>query len=138
MIIELSRDIEKYRETIAMGLTAKQTVFSAASVVTGGGLILLLYPFMGLTVSAYVAIPVIAPIALGGFYSYHGMGFYEVLRKKMQMTFFNRALSYESTENEAVIKQLLSEEERQERVLKKKRKKELKQEKRVQRGGKCR
>jgi len=110
MQIEISRDIERYQETVAMGLTAKQLFFSLASITAGGGLILLLYPFIGLTISAYVAIPVVAPIALGGFYSYNGMSFYEVMRRKFEMIFANRPLIYSSTEREDVIRQLHMEE----------------------------
>ena len=68
MVIEINKDIDRYQESVAMGLTAKQLVFSIASVIVGGGIVLLLYRYIGLTGSAYVAIPCVAPIALGGFY----------------------------------------------------------------------
>ena len=100
MVIEINKDIDRYQESVAMGLTAKQLIFSIASVVIGGGLVYLLYPFIGLTGAAYVAIPVVAPIALGGFYSYNGMSFYEVMGKKFHYMFGNRALTYVSTEGE--------------------------------------
>ena len=83
MVIEINKDIDRYQESVAMGLSAKQLIFSVASVVCGGGLVFLLYPYIGLTGAAYVAIPVVAPIALGGFYSYNGMSFYEVMGKKI-------------------------------------------------------
>ena len=73
MVIEINKDIDRYQESVAMGLTAKQLMFSIASVAVGGGLVFLLYRYIGLTASAYVAIPVVAPIALGGFYSYNGI-----------------------------------------------------------------
>lgn len=82
MIIEINQDIDRYQETVALGLTVRQLVFSIASVVVGGGVVLLLYPHIGLTGSAYVAIPCVAPIALGGFYSYNGMNFYETMGRK--------------------------------------------------------
>lgn len=104
MVIEINKDIDRYQESVAMGLTARQLIFSIASVVTGGGLVYLLYPFIGLTGAAYVAIPVVAPIALGGFYSYNGMSFYEVMGKKFHYMFGNRALTYVSTEGEPAIK----------------------------------
>ena len=66
MVIEINKDIDRYQESVAMGLTAKQLVFSIASVIVGGGIVLLLYRYIGLTGSAYVAIPCVAPIALGG------------------------------------------------------------------------
>ena len=58
----------------------------------------------GLTGSAYVAIPCVAPIALGGFYSFNGMNFYEYMGKKLHFMFGNKALTYVSTEGEPIIK----------------------------------
>lgn len=104
MIIEINKDIDRYQESIVMGLTAKQLLFSVASIAVGGGLVFLLYRYIGMTASAYVAIPVVAPIALGGFYSYNGMSFYEVMCKKFYYLFFNKTLLYVSTEGEPVIK----------------------------------
>ena len=105
MVIEINKDIDRYQESVALGLSAKQLVFSVASVVVGGGLVLLLYRYISLTGAAYVAIPCVAPIALGGFYSYNGMDFYEYMRKKIYFMFGNKALTYVSTEGEAAIKE---------------------------------
>ena len=104
MVIEVNKDIDRYQESVAMGLTARQLIFSIASVVVGGGIVLLLYKYIGLTGSAYVAIPCVAPIALGGFYSFNGMSFYEYMGKKLYFMFANRALTYVSTEGEPTIK----------------------------------
>lgn len=82
MVIEINKDIDRYQESVAMGLTARQLIFSIASVAVGGGLVLLLYKYIGLTGAAYVAIPCVAPIALGGFYSFNGMNFYEYIWKE--------------------------------------------------------
>ena len=122
MVIEVNKDIDRYQESVAMGLTARQLIFSIASVVVGGGIVLLLYKHIGLTGSAYVAIPCVAPIALGGFYSFNGMNFYEYMGKKLHFMFGNRALTYVSTEGEPAIKQL--EAEQNEQVKKKGRKAE--------------
>lgn len=110
MVIEINKDIEQYKETLVMGLTTKQFIFSLASILSGGGIVLGLYPLVGLNVSVYVAAPVVVPIALGGFYSYNGMGFYEVMRRKVQMTFKNRPLLYVSTEGAERIKEYYLEE----------------------------
>ena len=106
MVIEINKDIDRYQESGAMGLSAKQLIFSVASVIVGGGMVLLLYPYIGLTGAAYVAIPCVAPIALGGFYSYNGMNFYEYMSRKIHFMIGNKALPYSSTEGEAVIKEL--------------------------------
>lgn len=46
MVIEVNKDIDRYKETVVMGLTARQLVFSIASVVVGGGIVLLLYRYV--------------------------------------------------------------------------------------------
>ena len=99
MIVEINKDLEKYKESVAMGLTARQLIFSIASLVVGGGLILLLYPYVGLTIAVYISIPVVAPIAMGGFYSYQGMSFYEVMKRRFYFMFHNKPLTYVSTES---------------------------------------
>lgn len=125
MVIEINKDIDRYKESVVMGLTAKQLIFSVASVVAGGSIVLLLYRYIGLTPSVYVAIPVVAPIALGGFYSFNGMSFYEVMGRKLRMLFANRPLTYVSTEGEAAIKECRQEEAAKNMADKKKKEKEV-------------
>ncbi len=125
MVIEINKDIDRYKESVVMGLTAKQLIFSVASVVAGGSIVLLLYRYIGLTPSVYVAIPVVAPIALGGFYSFNGMSFYEVMGRKMRMLFANRPLTYVSTEGETAIKECQQEEAAKNMVDKKKKGKDI-------------
>lgn len=110
MVIEVNKDIDRYKESVVMGLTARQLVFSIISVITGGGIVLLLYRYVGLTVSAYIAIPVVAPIALSGFYSYNGMTFMQMMGKKLHFAFFNKPLPYVSTEGETEVSRIRAEE----------------------------
>lgn len=93
-----------------MGLTARQLIFSVLSVLVGGGVVLLLYPLIGLTASVYVAIPAVAPVALGGFYSFNGMNFYEYMGRKLKMLFAKDPLTYLSSEGEGVLEELQIEE----------------------------
>lgn len=123
LVIEINKDIDRYKETVAMGLNAKQLFFSIASVVVGGGMVLLLYPYIGLTGAAYVTIPCVAPIALGGFYSYNGMGFYEYMGRKLYFITHNRVLLYQSTEGEQMVMSDRLEQETDKKRKKKKRKK---------------
>ena len=111
MIVEINKDLEKYQESVVLGLTAKQLIFSIASIVVGGGLILFLYPYVGLTVAAYISIPVVVPIAMGGFYSYLGMSFYEVMRRRFYFMFQNKPLTYVSTESVTEIEQYYAEQQ---------------------------
>ena len=110
MVIDINKNIDNYKETVVLGLTAKQLVYSILSVAVGGGIVLLLYQKVGLTVSAYIAIPAVTPIALSGFYSYNGMGFIEMMKLKMHFAFGNRALAYVSTEGEDVIRNIRQQE----------------------------
>lgn len=119
MVIEINKDIDKYQESVVMGLTAKQLVFSIASVVVGAGIVLLTYKYIGLTGSAYVAIPCVAPIALGGFYTFNGMSFYEYMGKKIHFMIGNKPLLYVSTESDAAIKQLSVESDIKKKAVKK-------------------
>ena len=93
MVIEVNKDIDRYKESVVLGLTARQLIYSIVSVVIGGGIVLLVYPYVGLTVSAYIAIPVVAPIALTGFYSYNGMTFMQMMKLKLHFSFGNKALT---------------------------------------------
>lgn len=43
-----------------------------------------------------MAVPIVAPIALCGFYSYNGMGFREVFTRYMRSIFRNKALVFQS------------------------------------------
>lgn len=110
MVIDINKNIDNYKETVVLGLTAKQLIYSVLSVAVGGGIVLLLYQKAGLTVSAYIAIPAVTPIALSGFYSYNGMGFIEMMKLKMHFAFGNRALAYVSTEGEDVIRNIRQQE----------------------------
>lgn len=123
MIIEINKDLEKYKESVILGLTAKQLIFSIASVVVGGGLILFLYPYLGLTVAAYISIPIVVPIAMGGFYSYQGMSFYEVMRRRIYFMFQNKPLTYVSTESVAEIEKYDTEQQLNDKKTRKRGKK---------------
>ena len=111
MVIEINKNIDNYKESVVLGLSARQLVYSVLSVTVGGGIVLLLYQHVGLTVSTYIAIPVVAPIAMTGFYSYHGMTFMEMMKLKLHFAFANQALTYVSTEGEQAVQKLRQEEE---------------------------
>ena len=104
MIIEINKDIDRYQESVALGLTVKQLFYATLSLIAGAGIVLLLQGQIGLTLSAYVAVPVVAPLALQGFYQYNGMSFMEVMKRKLFFAFLNRPLVYVSEEGEAAVK----------------------------------
>ena len=124
MIIEINKDIEKYQESVAMGLSAKQLVYSILALGSGCVIVFLLYEKIGLTFSCYVAVPVVAPIALCGFYSYNGMGFREVFTRYMRSIFRNKTLVFKSSGYREMISEIKAKEEAEQRAAARKAKEE--------------
>lgn len=124
LIIEINKDIEKYQESVAMGLSAKQLVYSILALLSGCIIVFLLYEKIGLTFSCYVAVPVVAPIALCGFYSYNGMGFREVFTRYMRSIFRNKTLVFQSSGYREMISEIKAKEEAEKRAAAKKAKEE--------------
>ena len=104
--IDLSEDLQNYSESVVLGLTAKQLIFSILAVGGGAAIILLTYKIVGLTVSCYIATPFVVPIAMSGFYNYHGLTFLAFAKKMIFFSFFNRPLIYASTENTEFLQAL--------------------------------
>ena len=127
MIIEINKDIEKYQESVAMGLSAKQLLYSVLALGSGCAIVFLLYEKIGLTFSCYVAVPIVAPIALCGFYSYNGMGFREVFTRYMKSIFRNKALVFKSSGYQEMRGEICAREEAQKRAAVRKAKEERKQ-----------
>lgn len=127
MIIEINKDIEKYQESVAMGLTANQLVYSVLALGSGCLIVFLLYEKIGLTFSCYVAVPIVAPIALCGFYSYNGMGFVEVFTRYMKSIFRNKALVFKASGYREMREEIRAREEAEKRAAVRKIKEERKQ-----------
>ena len=94
-----------------MGLTAKQLMYSILALGSGCLIVFLLYEKIGLTFSCYVAVPVVAPIALCGFYSYNGMGFREVFTRYMRSIFRNKTLVFQSSGYREMVSEIRAGEE---------------------------
>ncbi|MEY8483183.1 PrgI family protein [Lachnospiraceae bacterium 48-21] len=94
MDIELSEDLQHYKESFVLGLTVKQAFFSMLALGAGAAVVLLLYEKIGITLSCYVATPFVVPLALTGFYNYHGLSFWQFMSKLLYYTLFNRPLLY--------------------------------------------
>lgn len=127
MIIEINKDIEKYQESVAMGLTAKQLIYSVLALGSGCLIVFLLYEKIGLTFSCYVAVPIVAPIALCGFYSYNGMGFVEVFTRYMRSIFRNKALVFKASGYREMREEIRARKEAEKRAAVRKIKEERKQ-----------
>ncbi len=109
-----------------MGLSAKQLLYSVLALGSGCAIVFLLYEKIGLTFSCYVAVPVVAPIALCGFYSYNGMGFREVFTRYMRSIFRNKALVFKSSGYREMREEIRAREEAEKRAAVRKIKEERK------------
>lgn len=98
----------------------------------GTGIVLLLYERIGITLSCYVATPFVVPLALTGFYNYHGLTFWQFARKMHYFSFFNRPLVYSSTESVQELKQIYMEIRQEEEKEEQQKRKE---QKKVRKGG---
>ena len=127
MIIEINKDIEKYQGSVAMGLSAKQLAYSILALGSGCIIVFLLYEKIGLTFSCYVAVPIVAPVALCGFYSYNGMGFREVFTRYMRSIFRNKALVFKASGYREMREEIRAREETQKRAAVRKAKEERNQ-----------
>lgn len=127
MIIEINKDIEKYQESVAMGLGAKQLVYSILALISGCLMVFLLYGKIGLTFSCYVAIPIVALIALCGFYFYNGMGFREVFIRYMKSIFKDKAMVFQSGGYREMRAEIRAGEEAQKRAAVRRAKEERKE-----------
>lgn len=88
MDIEISRDLQHYKESFLMGLTVKQFTFSVLSLGAGAGIVLGLYDKIGMTLACYLATPVVVPIALTGFYNHNGLSFWQTVGRMVLDVFF--------------------------------------------------
>ena len=81
-------------------------IASVLSILVGGTIVVLTYKKVGFTLSAYIAIPIVAPIALSGFYSFNGMSFVQMMKKRIKFMFKVKPLVYKSTENVKELKDI--------------------------------
>lgn len=63
-----------------------------------------------------MAVPIVAPIALCGFYSYNGMGFREVFTRYMKSIFRNKALVFQSSGYREMVSEIRAKEEAEKRA----------------------
>ena len=73
MEIKINKEIRDYQESIIMGLSARQFLFSAAAVVAAVGVYFTLRKPLGSETVSWVSVLAAFPFAALGFIKYHGM-----------------------------------------------------------------
>ena len=77
--VKVNKEISDYQETLFFGLTMRQFVCSALSVVIALLLYILLHKVLGREMVSWICILGALPIAIAGFFKYHGMTFEKFL-----------------------------------------------------------
>ena len=73
MEIKINREIRDYHESMFMGLSLRQSIFSVLAIASAVGLYFWLQPILGAEMVSWVCVLGAAPFAVLGFVSYHGM-----------------------------------------------------------------
>lgn len=73
MEIKINREIRDYHESMFMGLSLRQSIFSVLAIASAVGLYFWLQPVLGAEIVSWVCVLGAAPFAILGFVSYHGM-----------------------------------------------------------------
>lgn len=73
MEIKINREIRDYHESMFMGLSLRQSIFSVLAIASAVGLYFGLQPVLGAEITSWVCVLGAAPFAVLGFVSYHGM-----------------------------------------------------------------
>ena len=73
MEIKINQEIRDYHESMFMGLSLRQTIFSVLAILVAVGLYFWLNPILGTETVSWICVLGAAPFAVMGFVSYHGM-----------------------------------------------------------------
>ena len=73
MEIKINREIRDYHESMFMGLSLRQSIFSVLAILVAVGLYFWLNPILGTETVSWICVLGAAPFAVIGFVSYHGM-----------------------------------------------------------------
>ena len=73
--VKINKEISDYQETLFFGLTMRQFVCSALSVVIALLFYILLHKVLGRELVSWFCILGALPVAIAGFFKYHGMTF---------------------------------------------------------------
>lgn len=73
MEVKINREIRDYHESMFMGLSLRQSIFSVLAIASAVGLYFWLQPVLGTEITSWVCVLGAAPFAVLGFVSYHGM-----------------------------------------------------------------
>lgn len=80
MEIKLNKDLQKMESRLALGLTARQLVFSSIGLICGAAAYFSSYKKgISADLSAIISFALVAPFAALGFVSYHGLTFEKLI-----------------------------------------------------------
>lgn len=112
MNIDMCKDIEKYKESVVMGLNIVETICAAIALGAGTVTTLILVFIFAISIKFAIYIAMIPTILIGllGFMrNKNGMTLVDVLRKKKLLKQYSNPLGYSSDQTEELIDRLKKE-----------------------------
>ncbi len=73
MEVKINKEIRNYTESVVMGLTLRQLLFSVAAIVLAAIIYFGLHSYVSVDVLTWIVAIVVIPIAFLGFFKYNGM-----------------------------------------------------------------
>lgn len=88
MKIPVNKNIDEYKDDFFKGLTLRQTVAAASTLVVGIGGFFLVHLLFGIpqSISLYIVMPLAFAVGASGFLEIHGMSPYQYISKKIRIT----------------------------------------------------
>ena len=77
--IKIPKEVRQHKETIFFGLSARQFICAVLAVGLAVGIYLGLGPVLGKEAASWLCMLSAAPVAIAGFFSYHGMNLEQFL-----------------------------------------------------------
>ena len=96
MEIKVNREIRQYTESLFLGLSLRQLIFSALAIIVAVAVYFLLGGIVGVETRSWFCVLCAAPFAALGFVSYNGMTAEKLFMAIMKYVITPKALKYET------------------------------------------
>lgn len=97
MEIKVNREIRQYTESLFLGLSLRQLIFSGLAIIVAVAVYFLLSGIVGVETRSWLCVLCAAPFAALGFVSYNGMTAEKMFIAMIKYLFTPKILKYETT-----------------------------------------
>lgn len=90
MQVKINAEIREYNESIFLGLTMRQFIFSTLACAIGGGSFVILNKTLGMEIASWICILIALPFAALGFITFQGMQLEQIVYEFIYSIFLKR------------------------------------------------